>query len=333
MSNQVQSLHMIDNGARVDYLQRLGNAASIVLLDPACMAFSVPHIDGVIPYRFEAGAAVVFGDPVCSLADRPMLVQEFYAYCKSKNKTVVYVAVSEQFVNWSFTQGRFSALEIGHEIILDPSQDPKALSGNYANLLRRKYNHSIKNGITVKEYLGDDPAVEKAIEQVGVDWLAARKGPQIYIAKVDMFAHRHNKRWFYAEYQGNVVGVLLLNKIEAYQGWVIHVLILSPEAPKTTSEFIALCALDVLREEGCRFFTIGTLPGSYLGRIEGMNSASKWMARKVYKVALYFFKLGERQRYWRKFQPKFEPSFVLINNPRIRLKEIWAIIKAYNASF
>lgn len=333
MNNQAQSLHMIDNGMRVDYLQRLGNAASIALLDPACLAFSMAYIDGVIPYRFEAGAAVVFGDPVCALADRQVLVQEFYAFCKSKNKTVIYVGVSEQFVDWSFAQGHFSAIEIGNEIILDPSQDPKARSGNYANLLRRKFNHSVQNGITVKEYLGDDPIIEKAIEQVAIEWLASQKGLQIYIAKVNMFAHRHNKRWFYAEYQGKVVGVLLLNRIEAFEGWVIHVLILSPKAPKTTSEFIALCALDILRAEGCRFLSMGPLPGLKLGKIVGLNPISKWMARKVYKVVIHIFKLGGEQRYWKKFQPQFKPSFVLINNPRIRLKEIWAIARAYNASF
>lgn len=319
--------------SRAYYIQKWGNAATIALLDPSCRIFTIPTVDGVIPYKIHLNCAVVFGDPACSPDDMPELIDAFHTYCKAQRKRVVYVVASEQFVTWAFKNYRCSTLEIGHEIILDPLYDPKARSGPHANLLRRKYNHSIREGITVKEYMGNDALLEKAMEQVAVDWLKARSGPQVYISRIEVFSYRANKRWFYAEHAGKIIGVMIMNRIDARNGWVVHVLLVTPEAPKTTSEFIVLCALDVLRAERCRFFSIGPLPGEQLGKIEGLGLFSTILARKIYKASIKVFKLSDRQRYWKKFQPQLQPSFVLFNHPSVRLKEVCAIMRAYNAPF
>ena len=321
-----------DKYSIADCVQRWGNCTSIALLDSACNFFTIPSINGVIGYRMESKCAVAFGDPVCLQEDIPQLTQAFHDYCKQKDKNIVYIATSERFMHWIVRHKQYSALAVGDELILDPSHDPKAAQGRKASMLRNKYNQSTRNGIVIKEYTGYDTAIEQGIEAVRSCWLGNRQGPQIYFYRVTLFDERVHKRWFYAEYKGEIVGALVLNKITAYEGWVLNVLMLSEKAPNTTSEFMILLVLTILREEGCRFFSVGATPAAQLGRIEGLNAVSAWLARKAFLLAKKIFHLNDRQRYWRKFQPRTEPSYVLLNKPYVGFSQVLAIMRALNAS-
>ena len=214
----------------------------------------------------------------------------------------------------------------------DPADNPKNKTGMYASVLRNKCNQGMRNGIIVKEYTGHDPQLEAKLEQIGSAWHNARKGPQIHYVHIHLiFANRSNKRWFYAEQNGALLGVLMLNRIDAYQGWVQNLCMITPEAPKYTSEVMILSVLDVLRAEGCRFLSAGHMPALQLGRIEGFGILSQWLARKVYTIAQKIFKLCERQRFWKKFDPRTEPTFLAFSKSRIGIAEIKGIMHAFNA--
>ena len=174
----------------IECLQRWGSATSIALLDPRCTIFREPSLDGVIGYRNEAGCAVIFGVPLCAPENMKDLVHSFYYHCNEQKKIVIYVAVPEKFMDWALDNGSSSALQIGDEIILDPHYDPKSGGGRYQRLLRGKYNQSIRHKVIIKEYTDNNPALEKEIEEVGARWLRNRRGPQIYLLDVNIFADR-----------------------------------------------------------------------------------------------------------------------------------------------
>jgi len=321
---------MHGNRSVAQYVQQWGNSASLALLDPACKIFSAPGLDGIIGYRIESKTAVVFGDPICSAADIPRLTRAFHDYCHSLNKTIVYVSASQDFTDWALAHVCKSVVGFGDEIILNPMNNPKLDKGRKASVLRNKWNQSIREGIVVKEYVGIDGNLEAAIEQVKVKWIQGRKGAQIYLYHIDLFSDRINKRWFYAEYKGTVVGVLMLNKLNAHQGWVLNIMMTTPDAPNTTSEFIVLSVLDIIRTEGCSFFTVGTTPGVGLGTIQGLSKPTIWFARYVYAIAKKVFNLGDRQRYWRKFHPSTRSLHLLFSQPSIRPGDIMAVMRALN---
>jgi lysylphosphatidylglycerol synthetase-like protein (DUF2156 family) len=315
----------------VDYVQRWGHPTSIALLDPSCEIFSTPDIEGIIGYRTQSNNAIVFGDPVCSLENIPKLTRAFHNYCKKIGTGIIYVASSERFVNWALPSICRSAIGFGDEIILNPLINPLSLKGKGPSLLRNKFNQSVREGITVREYKEPNISVEQSIEQVGIAWQKSRQGPQIYLHQINIFKDRSNKRWFYAEYQNGIIGVLMLNRIDAYNGWVINILMVQPEAPSYTSELLILSALDALRAEQCDYLSIGTTPAAQLGAINGLSAFSTWCARKTFNIAKRFFKLGDRQRYWKKFHPRTSPSYLLFSKPRIGISEILCIMRALNA--
>lgn len=322
-----------NNRSIADYVEKWGNSTSIALLDPSCKFFFVEYIDGIIGYRLEARCAVVIGDPVCVPEEMPHLVCAFHDYCKQNKHIVIYSIVSEQFVEWALKQGfcRWAAA-IGDEIILDPQSDPRAMKGKKGSSLRNKYLFSVRQGIVVHEYAGNDPIIEHQLDTLQKRWLETRKGPQIcFFSKIDLFSDFEKKRYFYARYKNTIVGIAMLNRLENTKGWVLNMLMKTSDAPTTTSEFLIMSILDILRQEGCPFLTIGTAPAPKIGRIEGLSTFCTWFVRVSFRLVNKIFNLGGRQRYWDKFQPKMAPTFIMSSRQRIGLREALGIARAFNA--
>jgi lysylphosphatidylglycerol synthetase-like protein (DUF2156 family) len=326
------SITTIHKNSISNSIRRLGNHFSIALLNPTCTFFSIPSIDGIIGYCVNSQCAIVLGDPVCAPQDMPVLAQAFHNYAQKQFKNTIYIATSEDFVNFALYQTCNIALEIGQEIILDPSVNQKTRTGMKASQLRNKYNQSVRDGICVKEYTTYDALLEKAFEDVAKAWLKNRQGLQIYNLPINIFAGRTNKRWFYAEHNQKIVGVVILNRLDMHQGWVLNILMITPEAPNTTSEFIVLNVLETLRGEQCTFFSIGTLPATELGRVEGLGDYATWITRTLFNAPKKIFHLQDRQRYWKKFQPSIKPSFVLFEKSRIGFREIMGIMRTLNVN-
>lgn len=330
-SSKEKNIYLYEGSHTADYVCRWGNSASIALLDPSCKFFSVRSLEGVIGYRVATKYVVVLGDPVCPDENLEKLMQKFNAFCTQQDKKILYIATSEQFMKWALNRYCNSAIECGVEIILNPQIDLANKKGKKASLLRNKYNQSIRDGIQVKEYCGYDEHLEEEIQNIREVWLKNRRGPQIYLLQVNMFVDRIHKRWFYAKHNGRLIAVLMLNRIDAFQGWVLNILMVVPDAPTVTSEFIILSTLSILRSEGCSFFSVGTVPASQLGKIEGLGCFSQWLARKLFKIAKKIFKLEDRQRYWKKFYPESRSTYVLFNTSSIRFSEILDIVRALSA--
>lgn len=311
-------------------IRRWGNPTSITLLDPSVQIFSTPSVHGAIGYKVSAGCAVVFGDPVCDIKDIPALAFAFQEFCKAQSLTVVYAAVSKRFSDWAMGNISGAKVEVAEELVVDPQNDPSV--GQEGRMLRKKVKHSASEGVTVEEYIGQDPEIESGIERVGRDWLQGRKGPQIFLAHVHLFEERLGKRWFYARQNGKIVGALLLNQLEALDGWVLYLLMAAPEAANGTSENLVMHAIAKLRAEGCRYLSLGGAPAEKMGEIAGLGSISAWIARNGFNASKKFFGLDGRRIYWKKYLPESKPSYLLFSQPKIGLREIISLLRAMNVS-
>lgn len=313
-----------------EYIREWGGSASIALLDPACEHFVIPNCKGMIGYRTESNCAVVLGDPVCAPSHKADLVHSFHDYCKENGKNIIYTTTSERFAYWAMQNGCSALVQVGDELISNPQHDP--LEGSSGRKLRNKISHCIHAGITVEEYTTEDKELEAAIMQVGDSWRKGRQGPQIYLAGVNLFAHRSGKRWFYARQGKRVVGVLLLNQLKARKGWLLNLLLATPDAPHGTTELLVVSALEVLRREKCHYISFGTTPADQIGEIIGLGTLSSWIARIAFVVAKTVFRLDARKKYWKKFHPQSERSYLLFSQPQIGLREIKSMMSALNVS-
>jgi lysylphosphatidylglycerol synthetase-like protein (DUF2156 family) len=217
-------------------------------------------------------------------------------------------------------------------MIVDPKQDPREKEGQNGRLVRRKTRHAQSHGTTVLEYLGNDPAIEKSIEQVAESWLKDRKGPQIYISGVRLFADKEGKRWFYALRDDKVVGVLLMSRLSARKGWALNQFMITPEAANGTPELMIVTALEQLAKEDCNYVTFGAVPANDITRMEGLGKFSQAMTRFSYRIANMIFHLDGKRVFWDKFNPSSEPSYILLGDSSIGIKDMLALMKAMNAS-
>jgi len=322
----------IDNEYVLDCLQRWGNHCSVAFLDPTCQFFGLNHIDGVIGYRTHGNKAVIFGDPASELQDQIHLMRAFHDYCKQHNKSIICIGSSAPFAHQLLEHNICaSALAVGNEILLDARIDPTKHRGADGSSLRNKWCYSIRRGLMVHEYTGHDATLEQKFEALHGQWLAARKGPQIYLAQTELFTHRKYRRLFYATHQDNVVGLLILTQLKSQQGFVINVLMLAPNAPTTTSEFIILSVLQQLAQEGPLTLSAGLIPQAHLDSIYGFGTIVQWLAKKMYSVAYKRYKLHRKQQYWKKFAPVKKELFVLFERQRVSIHDTMSILHALHA--
>ncbi len=313
------------------YIQQWGRAPSIAVMDSSCKIFYSPEIDGIIGYRDEAGCVLVFGDPLCSPQDLPGLVALFHNHFAAQKRTIIYLLASEKFKKWASEHGYSqTALSMGDEIIVNPQVDPLSLCGKHASSLRNINSVINRVGVVFNEYRGKDLHIEHTMEKIGHQWVQNRKGPQTSLLHVDIFSNRANKRFFYAEYNKNIVGVFILNRLDAYQGWTINALVCAHGAPKYASEYMILQTLALLKKEQCQYFSFGTLPVSELRTLEGLGKISTFLAPYFFKASKKLFKLNTRKQYWQKFAPTIHPSYMLLHKRGIGIREVFGILRAFN---
>jgi lysylphosphatidylglycerol synthetase-like protein (DUF2156 family) len=314
---------------------RWGNSVSSgALADERCRQFRLPGIEGLIGYRVGVGCAVVMGEPVCRDADKPILADAFHAFCRARGLATVYVVTAPKFTRWAIARG-YAAVAFGEELILDPMRDPQ--EGAAGRELRKKINRAKKVGVAISEYVPSrfaDADLERAMEEAAAAWLDGRRGPQIYITRLELFAPpREGKRWFYARAGERIVGAASLNRVDARGGWAIEHLVATPDSPQGVSESLVVEALAALGREGCRYATFGAAPARVLGQVAGFSRLSERFARAMYASAGRIFHLDARTRYRQKFQAvATEPAYLLFDPPAIGVRQIAAVLRAFNVS-
>lgn len=310
------------------WVHQWGCSMSEAVLDCNCNFFRSSGIDGAIGYVIESDCAVVLSDPICPPEQMPELAFAFQKYCQEQSWNAIYVMATERFAKWAINNLCSILIESSEECVFDPQIDPT--QGHKAQKLRNYFNHAQKLGLTVHEYFSVeiDSELENSLQNVADEWIRKRKGPQIHLGYLRLFKHRAYKRWFYIKHAEQFLGVAVLCKLEAKQGWLLKYLITLPEAPRGASELLMVSILEALRAENCRFLTNGILPLDHLGETQGLNAISRCLTKIAFNTVKWIFKLNQRKTFWRQFKPRTAPYYALLTNPKLGFKEIRAVLKA-----
>jgi lysylphosphatidylglycerol synthetase-like protein (DUF2156 family) len=317
----------------IECIHRWGGSVVESILDPSCNIFSSPEIEGLIGYCENKGCIVVFGDPVCALSERAPLVEAFQTFCGTKKKNIIYLVASKEFTEWWMEKYDGGLISFGDELFVDPHRDPRWQTGKKGISLRGKIRHAERNGVTVHEYKGGNTTLEKKMELVAAQWLKNRDGPQIFISTVRLFSERFGKRWFYARQEKKLVGCLVLNHLNAKEGWVLDRIMWVPSAPKGTSEKMVVSVMETIAKEDCHFLTFGASNGLALQYISGFSKTTAFLAQHLYRASSHFFKLDGRRKFWEKFLPDCTPSFLVFKRPHLGIYEIQGLLEALNVSY
>lgn len=312
----------------VHLVRKYAGAASDALLDPSCLQFTHEPIDGFIGYKSLSGCAIVLGDPVCSKEEALILAKAFQDFTSAEKLNTIYMMTSESFTKLAGNTICKASVRFGEELWIPLDKNPFDNTGERASLLRRKVRHSQQEGVEVHEYLGTDPSLEQGMIAVGNAWLNSREGLQIHTSKVRIFENRFGKRWFYAVKDNQVIGVLILNRTEASNSYLINRYMVIPSAPGGVAEAMVMCAIDKLIEEQCPALCCGIVVGHKGFTSKGLSGLQNILAKSALACANRFFGLTNRKVFWEKFMPEARSSNLLFENASIGFKEIKALSQA-----
>lgn len=314
----------------VKLVRKWGDVNTDALLEEDCHHFFIPEVEGFIGYKIKSSHAVVFGDPVCSPQDKLVLAKAFDEECQKMNLRVIYAIVSRDFAEWSSENLSAIVIEFGTKFAFDPHDHPTDHTGSKAILVRKKVKHALSEGVVVKEYLGDDPSIQKQIEGLAADWVHKRQGLQVYLSSVTLFKNSYGKRWFYALKDNQIVGLLMLNELQSQKGWLLNNMMMINDAPKGLSELLVISTLETLDQEGCRRVLVGPVPSKQLGSITGLGKIRSNLLRFMFKIAKRIFHLEGHVTFWDKFQPQYESSFIIFPHKNLGYSSVKALLQALN---
>jgi lysylphosphatidylglycerol synthetase-like protein (DUF2156 family) len=312
----------------VEVVRSFGGSTADAVLDPSIQHFRVDGIKGFVGFRPTMGCVVVFGDPVCASSDREALSRAFHLFADQHRYRVVYICASQDYAYWAIHNVCEGLIEYGEELTFDPPYDPRKNTGSNGSLVRRKTKQAIREGVSVHEYISHNAKIEEGIERVKELWLDSRKGPQVHISDAHLFTDSYGKRWFYAKEKETIIGVIVLNRIESKNGWLLNHLMVIPEGPHGVPELLMASVLETLEKEKCPFATIGSIAAEQLGEIRGMSSFAAWVGRTVFNIANKVMHLKGLSTFWRKFHPKSKPSYLLFSRKKIGIRELLSLQQA-----
>ena len=318
----------------IELVRRYGGPVSHAALDPSCNLFSVPGIAGLIGFLPTHGSAVVLGDPICAPAHKAALADAFAAHCNNHNRSIVYAAVTADMHGYARERG-YGTLEFASLLMANPQCDPEA--DRQGRHLRQHLNHTRRTGVTVREYLGEtspDAQLEAQAEAACEQWLTTRRGPQMFLGRPRLFEDRPGRRWFIAEQQGRVVGVLSMLRVSCIDSdSLINIVFSAPTAPPHTNELMVVAALRALREEGVSAVCLGVGPKDALGQIDGCGKVTEFLSRNLYRLTANVLHLHGKTLFWEKYRvTRREPLYLLFQSPNIRFREINALLRAFHLS-
>lgn len=307
----------------ISSINRFGNPTSLLLLNSACRTFHLSEINGMIGYQLIGNCAVVIGDPLCSAQDIPKLTQAFDADCRKEGRSVVYLLASESFAHSEIHHTCHTLLQVGDKLILDPTKF------KMKQKLRWKMHQSIEHGVTIKEYDQYNPKIENHLKETMQKWQSEKHGPQIYLGTLDLFEDYGNKRIFFAEHEGEIVGILMVLYLAATDGWVLTSLLALKGSPIGVTEHLMSHVLSALTEENCHYLCLGFVSAANVGEMEGISSFSQSLIQWTYGLSRWLFHLDAKRIYFNKYHPTYYPAYILCSD-KLGLKELLAIKTTLN---
>lgn len=313
-------------------VRRYGGPIAHAALDPGRSRFRVEGIDGLLAYTRVDRSVVVLGDPICAAEDLGRLADAFANQAREQGWTLLYAVASKRMRDHVHASG-WVFMEFADLLTVDPRPDPE--QGAQARHLRQQLNHIRREGVTVSEYVpsGDDQ-FETQVQTSFVRWRAQRMGPQMYLGVARLFKHRAGRRWFIARRGDSLFGCLsLLEAGGTGSTYLINQVFSVSTAPPHTNELLIISALGTLRAEGCQSVCLGVGPRPTLGHVEGCTPLKAWLARSLYQVSGRLLHSDLKTQFWAKFgaRPQ-EPLYLLFQDPRLRLRDVYALLRAFHAS-
>ena len=202
--------------------------------------------------------------------------------------------------------------------------------------LRAQLNRARNKSVAVEEWstekARDNPALLECLHL----WLAGKGLPPLhFLVEPNTLSRLFDRRVFVAEWQGNVVGFVVLSPIRRRNGWLFEQFVHCPDSPNGTVELMIDAAMRALARDGYEYATLGLSPLSARAKVAPFRNPLwlriilAWMRKHGQR----FYNFEGLDAFKAKLQPeRWEPVFAVSNEPSISFRTLYAIASAFSGN-
>ncbi|OAA70435.1 hypothetical protein ISF_02409 [Cordyceps fumosorosea ARSEF 2679] len=323
---------------------RFSRTAHMGILDPSYKRFVSQHGHGSLVYKARSGAAVVAGDPLCAPDQVESLLDEFRRFRGDRRLRVVYVGASAAFAERSQREGCVT-MHFGRERVLNPLTNPllKNKAGKRTISQCRQLLDAARGGVSVGIYApgvnGYDPELELELQAVYDGWRAQRDSSrptsaQAFITRYDLFSRPDVTMFLYTcDRDGRANGIAGLRYLGANNGFQLDPCVASDDAPRGITDLLVVSAMQLLRNSGVSYLSLGFEPYGELKDVTGRDGWLAKLTRDGYRRVMGSIKASGKQTHNDKLRPDEDQEsglYIILPRGLLHLREISALIKVTN---
>lgn len=322
------------------YLQRFGwDAVSFQSVSPGMVLSEEPEGKGAIAFRERGRSWVLAGSPLCPADELAPVLARVASAARKHQRRAIFFGVEERTLQAllhapSAIRRQFTWVKIGEQPVL--SSEQWSLQGSAFRDLRSQLRRAARAEVQVQEVpftaLEPEQPLRLRADALLEAWkLSRRMSLMGFLVGVHPFECLSQRRFFIAEQQGKLVGLLSAVPIYERQGWFFEELIRHPSAPNGTAELLVDLAMRCLSHESPTFATLGLAPLS--GSFCCGRNVPWWLPalfRLCYDHAGFLYSFEGIRHFREKFRPiRWEPVYLIVSPASLRLPALFDILSAF----
>ncbi|KAI0132010.1 hypothetical protein BJ170DRAFT_665262 [Xylariales sp. AK1849] len=261
--------------------------------------------------------AMTIGDPLCDQSQYEDIIGAYVKFVQNELKlTPIWMLVSEEVQDVLARNHKWRTLSCTEEQRVD--------SDNHAEPDKHDVNRVEREGITIHEVQLTDDFIQRGNEGIK-EWQLARKGKQIHLTEIRPWVDREHRRYFAAEKNGKVLGLVVLAQLAPRHGWQAKWAFDFPSAPNGTIEVLVDHALNSVT--GDVTFGAGVskklTPGAQLHGVR-----AKFLAN-TYDIIIKSLKLDRKAGFRQKFGVVGEQVYICYPRYGVAVHDLRQFIKFF----
>jgi len=310
------------------------NSTSFQIVNPGIQRWFSEDGDAVVGYVSARRMRIVVGAPVCEKKRLVAVSKAFERDAKQDGFTACYFGAEARLEDTVVRNGRHSELLIGAQPVWRP-QDWDGIVATHRTL-RSQVNRARNKGVVVEEWSVERAANNEQLAELLAAWFASKGLPPLhFMVETDTLARLDHRRIFVAKTGEEIVGFVVLSPVPNRNGWLFEQFPHRPGAANGTVELMIDTAMRTLAADGAEYATLGISPLSTRAALPE-ESPPLWLRMML----IWFRKHGKRfynfdglDAFKAKLRPTdWEPVYVLVNEPKVRVRTLFAIADAFSGN-
>jgi phosphatidylglycerol lysyltransferase len=335
-----------DEMARVAELLRRygdGSVSSFALADDTDYFFS-RNGRAVVPYHFESDALLAIGDPLGPADELAPMLADFAEYCSERDWQFAFFQARGERLPLYRSLG-WRAWHLGEDAVIPV--DRWSLEGSARGDVRRMSRKAAEAGIEVRHFRPDDHAFDLAhdpdglldqLRAVSSDWLRERAGDEKGFCMGEFHPAALPQVWLAVAWnpsRSRVEAFVSWNPVPARNGWALDWMRRRSDAATGAMELLVVRSIEEARRRGDTFLSLSL---SALVKVEREDSAGEAAHAETQEMARVrelliehlsrFYDFRGLFHWKRKFDPEFEPRYLVVPNAAGLSRVVVALVRA-----